>query len=101
MSLSDFDSITLTTPNTSPTPRTTSIVTLENTKIKRKQLSMFLLIIETNDKNNKIIMNTMDHINIQVNMTESHKTTFQISKGERHEGLQDEQEYSKCFIVSS
>jgi hypothetical protein len=73
MSISDFDSITFTTPNTHPTPRTTSIVNLENTRIKRKQLSMFLLIVETNDKNKMIIMDTMDRINIQVNMTESHK----------------------------
>jgi hypothetical protein len=56
MSFSDFDFITLTTPNTHPTPRTTSIVTFENIKIKIKQLSMFLLIIETNNKNNNIIM---------------------------------------------
>ncbi len=34
---------------------------------------MFLLIVETNDKNKMIIMDTMDRINIQVNMTESHK----------------------------
>jgi hypothetical protein len=76
MNFIDFDSITLTTPNTHPTPSTTTIVTLENTRIKIKQLSMFLLIIETNDKNNNIGMDPMDHINIQVNMIEFHKTNL-------------------------
>jgi hypothetical protein len=76
MNFIDFDSITRTTPNTHPTPSTTTIITFENTRIKIKQLSMFLLIIETNDKNNKIGMDPMDHINIQVNMIEFHKTNL-------------------------
>jgi hypothetical protein len=57
----------LNTPNASTNctsqPLATTLVTLGSTIIKHKWLNMFLPIIDATNKNTKVIMEAMDHIN--------------------------------------
>ncbi len=71
VNLGDFDFTTHVRTNKHPTHGTTT--TPKNIGIKRKISSIFMSVIEANDKKNKTLMGTMNHINANQFETKKNK----------------------------
>ncbi len=88
----------------------TFATTLENTKIKKNQLLVFMLVIEAMDKHNRILLDTVDQINIVELDIENNQTKFQEKNFKPHlkyrkerdrEGLQNEQKCGELYYLIS
>jgi len=86
-----------------PTTRTTS----GSTKVERKWMSIFMLVIEATYKHSKNIVDAMDQNNIiqqdiDNNRTKFLKKTFNAHlkyvKRKDQKKIQDEQKHGECFV---